>query len=99
VLADGTNLRRVTFGEGNNIFPAWSPDGERIVFGAQRGGKRGIYVINADGTGEQKIHEGGYLARFSPDGRSLAILDGNWPSSRLSIGKADGSEMRPLPPL
>ena len=99
VLADGTGLRRVTFGEGNNIFPAWSPDGGQIVFGAQRDGKRGIYVINADGTGERKLQDGGYLARFSPDGRSIAILDGKWPSSVLSVGKADGSDMKALPPL
>ncbi len=99
VLADGSNLHRLTAGEGNNIFPAWSPDGGRIVFGAVRAGGKGIYVMNADGTGERKLYDGGYLARFSPDGRSIAILDGNWPSSRLSIGKADGTEMRSLPPL
>ena len=99
VLEDGTNLRRLTAGEFNNIFPSWSPDGGRIVFGSVRAGEKGIYVMNADGSGERKIHEGGYLARYSPDGRSLAILDGKWPSSRLSIGKADGTDMRSLPPL
>jgi TolB protein len=35
--------------------PAWSPDGRKIAFVSNRDGKYGIYVMNADGSGEQRL--------------------------------------------
>jgi len=34
-----------------NLFPAWSPDGKKLVFV----GQDGIYLINRDGSGKTKI--------------------------------------------
>jgi Tol biopolymer transport system component len=42
----------------NNVSPAWSPDGEQIVFLSDRGGKWEFYVMNADGSDQRKILEG-----------------------------------------
>ncbi len=52
--------------------PSWSPDGQRIAF--YRDGA--VYVIDVDGSGEQKLFEpGSTWARlaWSPDGSRLAV--------------------------
>ena len=55
--ADGANLVRLTTDAWVQISPvtkvtslAWSPDGTRIAFIADRAGDRRIFVMNADGT-------------------------------------------------
>ena len=35
--------------------PAWSPNGQQIAFDSRRDGRRGIYVMNADGSNPVKI--------------------------------------------
>jgi Tol biopolymer transport system component len=49
---DGTAVTRVTTSTPNaDTGPRWSPDGKRIAFTSTRDGSKGIYTINADGTG------------------------------------------------
>jgi Tol biopolymer transport system component len=43
-------LRRLTL-VGENRFPIWSPDGERVAFQSDREGDLGIFTQRADGTG------------------------------------------------
>jgi Tol biopolymer transport system component len=64
--------------------PGWSPDGQRIVFSAERDGQADILVMSADGTGRRTLtntpSEEGAPA-FSPDGRRIAFetnRDGNF---------------------
>ena len=47
---DGTNIERLTKGQGSNEDPYFSPDGEFIVFSSNRTGQKNIYVMNVDGT-------------------------------------------------
>jgi serine/threonine-protein kinase len=44
-------LTRVTFTPGPDIYPVWTPDGRRLVFGSDREGTRNIFWQAADGTG------------------------------------------------
>jgi TolB protein len=52
INADGSDLRRIT----NGIDPAWSPDGSQIAF-VRWEEPRGVYVVNADGSGERRIFD------------------------------------------
>ncbi len=40
---------------GYNSAPAWSPDGKRIAFVSQRDGNNEIYVMSADGSGQENL--------------------------------------------
>lgn len=52
--SNGTNVQKITQ-SGNNIDPAWAPDGSKIVFAKRSTSKGYIYIINRDGTEEKKM--------------------------------------------
>ena len=56
--ADGTNVSRLTTGDGTgsyNDYPAWSPDGSRIAFTSFRDFNDEIYVMDADGSNANRL--------------------------------------------
>jgi Tol biopolymer transport system component len=82
--ADGAHRTRLTDTPESDFDPSWSSDGTRLVFRASRGvygpdpaglGAEGIYVVNADGTGERQLWPpdaqapGGLFPDWGPDGR------------------------------
>lgn len=59
----------------SGIDPALSPDGRRIAF-TRDGGDGGLYVMNSDGSGEQRIYNDHPFLRapsWSPDGRWIVF--------------------------
>jgi TolB protein len=46
-----TNVGPMTF----DVHPCWSPDGIWILFDSKRDGNSDLWVVNADGTGLQKL--------------------------------------------
>jgi len=74
---DRGTLARLTFG-GLNRTPTWSPDGQRIAYWANNDGDPGIFVKQADGSGQtERIlsgHGRTYINGWSRDD-SLLILD------------------------
>lgn len=55
INSDGTNLRRLTEGRGNNEDPCWSVDGKYIVFSSNRAGGYHLYIMNANGQNQRRI--------------------------------------------
>src|SRR5215211_357085 len=107
----GDNLKRLTNNSKNDRFPAWSPDGRKIVFSS---GLRGtaysedIFVMNADGSGPTRITDEGSISGtlegadtypgFSPDGRKIVFVraDLNNPEGDLYKIRADGKNLTRL---
>jgi TolB protein len=56
VLDVGTSqVRQITFGEGSNESPAYSPNGKHIAFTSTRAGGTQIFTIGRDGRGLRQI--------------------------------------------
>jgi eukaryotic-like serine/threonine-protein kinase len=91
---------RLSFLEGQNLWPVWTPDGKYIVFESRRQPTPGLYWIRSDGSGEPqrltdgKLNESPYS--FSPDGKRLAFdQDENSGSSDLFTAAIEGDGSRP----
>jgi len=106
---DGSSTeRQLTDGDCENDAPAWSPDGEQIVFGSLRGERwdvefrEALYVLDVDSDGAEPRKltaedENGSRASFSPDGKLVAYYhvpeDGTWPRhSQVAVMPAGGGE-------
>ena len=52
---NGSGLKRLTEGNGNNEEPCWSPGGRYIVFSSSRSGGYHLYIMNANGYNQRRI--------------------------------------------
>lgn len=55
IRPDGTDLRNLTGGHGNNEDPSWSPDGRYLAFSSNREGGYHLYVMTASGHNPRRI--------------------------------------------
>ena len=102
-IARGTRTR-LTFTGTNRYFPAWTPDGEAIAFGAQRTGSDGydLYLASVGGGGPAQPllsrEHGQFPTSWSPDGETLAFYESHPDTLRdlwvWQVG--DGTEPQPL---
>jgi Tol biopolymer transport system component len=77
---DHTVSSRFTFGAGESFAPVWSPDGQRVAFGSNRGGRENVYVRSRLGqSAETLIYESNGLfkhpCQWSPDGREVLVAE------------------------
>ncbi len=105
VRVDGGGLRQLTDDAWRDRMPRWSPDGQRILFYSDRGGKYEAWALHVDGgEAEQLTRIPGrqlFDPIWSPDGRRLICaleFRGPYVIDLAEAGSA-ASEPRPLLPL
>jgi Tol biopolymer transport system component len=81
--ADGSNPVNLTrTPDISEMYPHVSPDGTKISFVADEGGGenkiRNVYYMNIDGTGRVKVADNARQACWSPDGKVIAYLKGEF---------------------
>ena len=94
VDADGSNPRKLTRGRD----PAWSPDGQRIVFSFGfdrfRGDVEDICIIDIDGNNRVNLthgrHKGNFFPTWSPDGLTIAFESNREGLKDIYLMDADG---------
>jgi Tol biopolymer transport system component len=98
--ADGTGVTKLTETPAVDGLPvAWSPDGQRILFGSARDGNQEVYVMRADGTEERRLTTNATRdtgASWTHDGRIVFSSEREGPT-RLYVMDSDGSNAQPLP--
>jgi TolB protein len=57
--------RQITFGEGSNESPAWSPNGRHLAFTSTRTGRSNVFTIDRDGRNVRQITRDG--GNFTPN--------------------------------
>ncbi|MEW6232010.1 MAG: protein kinase [Chloroflexota bacterium] len=108
--ADGSGGRRLADHPAEDGFPAWSPDGRRIVFSSDRNRQRwpdglmphSLYIMDADGSKLTPLTYTGYadteandmFPSWSPDGTRIVFHR----SCDLAVVKPDGSGLAILVP-
>lgn len=96
---NGANPKQLTSGGANNSQPRYSPDGARIAFTSDRTGKRELWIMNADGTGQHSV---GLISKkvsdpaWSPDGSEIAYVGCSAGSCNLYAITADGARSRQI---
>ena len=78
---NGRHVRQLTFGEGIQEVPKWSPDGRWITFNASPqfpdapGFHTDIWIMRADGSHKRQLTRSGFDVEpvFSPDGHRIAF--------------------------
>jgi dipeptidyl aminopeptidase/acylaminoacyl peptidase len=109
---DGVGERQLTHGDCENDEPAWSLDGNSIVFTSMRGDRWDVELVealyelevDADGAEPRRLtqpDESGGMASFSPDGTRIAYRhepeDGTYPHhGQIAVMQADASERQVL---
>jgi Tol biopolymer transport system component len=96
---NGANQLRVRQLHGHLWSPRYSPDGQRIAFVHDAGGRGQIFVMNADGSDAVNISNNAFCDRspvWSPDGARIAFRserEGDWD---VYVMNADGTDQRRL---
>jgi serine/threonine-protein kinase len=73
-------MTRLTFDEASDVMSLWTPDGKRVAFRSDRGGKPSIYWKAADGTGADELLVSALGTNIGPrswsaDGKTLIFMD------------------------
>jgi Tol biopolymer transport system component len=82
VGSDGTGLRLLAGADvcnlssehNDNMYPAWSPDGEKIAFVSLASDDFGMHVVNPNGSSDRNLGFGVYPS-WSPDGKRILFAD------------------------
>jgi TolB protein len=97
--ADGSAVRVLSQSAGDDVDPAWSPDGKQVAFGSDREGHFDIYVIPTEGGAAQRLTSNPAMdwgPSWSRDGKQILFASNRDGPMRLYVMNADGSDQRRL---
>ncbi len=94
--AGGRRWTRLTSGPGWDRQPAWSPDGQSVVFASDREGGSHLFRVATRGGGVERLTNDALPDAEPTVGRngSVAFVRGRGPASRLWIRTASGNVQR-----
>lgn len=87
---DGSEQVNLTQDPAEDIFAAWSPEGEEILFASNRNGTRYLYLMDADGFNIRKVFKQTAERQdptWSPDSRQIAYERGRDAIYIATLGK------------
>ena len=93
---NGKIITRLTNGPAGaiNVEPSLNPEGTKVAFSSERGGRPMIYVMNIDGSGVKRLtFDGAYNSSptWSPDGKKIAFAGQAENHFDIFVMNADGS--------
>ncbi len=95
---NGGSKRNLTQGSGaDEESPAWSPNGNQILYQSNRNGNYDIWIMNADGSGQRTLTSGpgeDEYPAWSRDGRFILFQSNRDGDVDLYVMNADGSNIR-----
>ncbi len=91
VRSDGSELTQLTTDPSPENWPTWSPDGSHLAYFASREGKEGIWIMDADGSDQRFLVEGGE-PNWSPDGDEITYDCGDTENAVICAVHPDGSD-------
>jgi Tol biopolymer transport system component/putative intracellular protease/amidase len=99
--ADGAHERPLTGDPAIESHPDWSPDGQTILFDADREGDGldEIWRMNADGSDQQVLIDSGFndhWGDWSPDGTRIVFVSDRDGQPELYVAEADGAHPQRL---
>jgi TolB protein len=97
--ADGSGTEPLVTDPANDARPAWSDDGERIVFTSERDGNQEIYAISTDGSGLVRLTDHEDVDRapaFYTSGDRIIFTSRRGESVNVYIMNSDGTGLVPL---
>ena len=93
-------LSQLTFDEKIEQFPAWSPDGARIVFSREAGPVRRLFVRDVASGAERAVADDRFddiQSSWSPDGGTILLARSQEPGRKLEprdvFGQYDGADI------
>ena len=102
---DGSDAKRLTWGDAAKQNPTWSPDGSKIAYEDAADGRFKIYVMSHDGSGRTRVSPDTASSivddtnpAWSPDGTRIAFASTR-PSGdawHVWVVNADGTDLRRL---
>lgn len=99
VVVDPLPPTRLTSNAANDLYPAWSPDGQTIAFASDRGGSMDIWLMDADGINPRKMTDGtgnNTKPAWSPDGSMIAFVSDRGGNNDIYTIHLDGSNLAPV---
>jgi len=96
IQADGSGEHQLVKTESRALHPDWHPDGTKLSFDTEFNLEGDVYVVNADGSGLQRLIGDGFWADWSPDGTQLVFASKRDGNVEIYVADADGTHQRRL---